>query len=120
MSKQVVRQGDSLIVRTREDYLTVNKVICLHKGSKDKEFFPFVPCNINDLSDVQNWTICGYRVPELVKLAMILQDEGIDDRNLRDFNETFILGYNRAKEEDRLALEKCVHDIIHVNEQTSP
>ncbi len=66
------------------------------------------PSFITDLDAVKDWRICGYRVEELVKLALILRDTNISDLNLKNFNETFAFGYRTANEELSKALSGYV------------
>ena len=112
MSKQVERKGDNLIVRTREDYHKASKVIFMRKGETAKVFYPIVPTYINNLDDVKDWSICGYRVEELYKLALILRDKRIEEVDLRDYNNCFFDGYKRAQEEIHKQLEDAVNNII--------
>ena len=112
MSKQVERKGDNLIVRTREDYKSVSKVIFMKKGETAKVFYPVIPTYINDLEIVKGWTICGYSVEELYKLALILRDKHVDELDLKDFNGSFMLGYERATEDLNKQLEESVKRFI--------
>lgn len=112
MSKQVELKGNNLIVRTREDYKQAAKVIVMHKGETAKAFYPFIPQIINNLDDVKDWNICGYRVDELVKLALILRDKGVEDFDIRDYNNCFLDGYKRAQEEIYKQLEESVNRMI--------
>ena len=112
MSKQVERKGDNLIVRTREDYKSASKVIFMKKGETAKVFYPVIPTFINDLEVVKGWTICGYRVEELYKLALILRDKRVEDINLTAYNECFIAGYEQAREDIHKQLEESVNRII--------
>lgn len=113
MAKQVILKGNVLHVRTSEDYDSANKVICLKQGKKAKAFYPIVPNFINNLEDVKDWTICGYRVEDLYKLALILHDRDINDVDLRDYTEAFVSGYNRAHTEIQAQLENSVKNIIN-------
>ena len=112
MSKQVERKGDNLIIRTREEYKNASKVIVMRKGETAKVFYPVIPTYINDLEVVKGWTICGYRIEELYKLALILRDKHVDELDLKDFNGTFMLGYERATEDLNKQLEEFVNRII--------
>lgn len=112
MSKQVERKGDNLIVRTREDYKSASKVIFMKKGETAKVFYPVIPTFINDLEVVKGWTICGYRVEELYKLALILRDKRVEDVDLKDYNNCFFDGYRKAQEEIHKQLEESVNRII--------
>lgn len=58
-----------------------------------------IPFFITDLDSVKGWKICGYRVEDLVKLSFILRDKDINEINLKDFTETYTLGYLKANEE---------------------
>ncbi len=67
---------------------------------------------ITDLDDVKDWSICGYRVEELYKLALILRDRRIEDVNLKDYNNCFFDGYKQAQEDIHKQLEENVNKII--------
>ena len=112
MSKQVELKGKSLIVRTREDYENASRVIVQRKGKAAKVFYTILPAYITNLEDVKDWSICGYRVEELCKLALILRDRRIEDVDLRDYNNCFFDGYKRAQEEIHKQLEESVKRII--------
>ena len=70
------------------------------------------PSFITNLDDVKDWNICGYRVEELYKLALILRDRRIEEIDLRDYNNCFLDGYKRAQEEIHKQLEESVNRII--------
>ena len=112
MSKQVERKGDNLIVRTREDYESASRVIVMRKNETAKVFYPFIPRFIENLDEVKDWTICGYRVEDLYKLALILKGKRIEDYDLRDYNACFFEGYARAREDFNKSLEEMVNKII--------
>ena len=108
MSKQVEKRGGVLYIHTREDYEDANKIVIVCKGKKAKAFYPYIPTFINDLESVKDWTICGYKVDELVKLSMILRENNINELNLKDYNDAFIAGYQRASNEIHKQLEESV------------
>lgn len=112
MSKQVELKGDNLIVRTREDYKQARKVIVMRKGETAKAFYPAFTQMINNLDEVKDLTICGYRVEDLYKLALILKGKRIEDYDLRDYNACFFEGYARAREDFNKSLEEMVNKII--------
>ena len=70
------------------------------------------PSFITNLEDVKDWNICGYRVEELYKLALILRDKRVEDVDLRDYNNCFFDGYRKAQEEIHKQLEESVNRII--------
>ena len=113
MSKQVERKGDNLIIHTREDYKSASKIILMKKGETAKVFYPVIPTFINDLEVVKGWTICGYRVEELYKLALILRDKDIKDIDITAYNEVFLAGYEQAREDINKQLEETVNRIIN-------
>lgn len=108
MSKQVELKDESLIVRTREDYKQARKVIVTRKGETAKAFYPYYPQFINNLDDVKDWQICGYKVEDLVKLALILKDKSVDDYDLRNYNACFFDGYKRAVEDNERAIKETI------------
>lgn len=112
MSKQVELKGDNLIVRTREDYKQASKVIVMHKGETAKAFYPYVSTLINDINVVKDWTICGYRVEDLYKLALILRDKRVEDFDIRNYNNCFLDGYKRAQEEFKASIEQSINQIF--------
>ena len=80
---------------------------------KGKEDAPTIdPSFITDLDAVKDWRICGYRVEDLLKLALILRDKSIDIYNLRDFTNAFALGYQRATEDLNKSLEESINKCI--------
>ena len=110
MGKQIIRLSDgALYVHTREDYENTNKVIMVSKGKKAKAFYPYIPQFINDLESVKDWTICGFKVEELVKLSLTLRDKGINDVDLRDYNACYLAGYKRASDDIHAQLEASVN-----------
>lgn len=117
MSKQVERQGDNLIVRTREDYKSASKVIVMRKGETAKVFYPVLPSVITNLDDVKDWNICGYSVAELVKVALILREKGVEEFDIRYYNQTYIAGYKKAYEEINKQIEESVNRIINGAQQ---
>ena len=71
-----------------------------------------IPFFITDLDSVKGWKICGYRVEDLVKLSLILRDKNVNEYNLRDFNESFLLGYQMAREDLNKSLEESINKCI--------
>lgn len=82
------------------------------KGKSEYTSPVFDPSFITDLRAVKDWQICGYRVEDLVKLSLILRDKGIDEINLKDFNEALTLGYLKANDEFNKALEESINKCI--------
>ena len=115
MSKQVELKGKSLVVRTREDYKSALRVVVQQKDKPAKVFYEITPAllGFTDLEALKDWTICGYRAEELVKLALILRDKQVEDVDLRDYNNCFFDGYKRAQEEIHKQLEESVNRIIN-------
>lgn len=72
----------------------------------------WTPNFITDLEDVKDWNICGYRVEDLYRLALILKEKRIEDVDLRDYNACYIAGYKRAQEDIHKQLEESVNKII--------
>lgn len=91
--------------------LIVNSIMTTLRDSGLKPH-TWTPNFITDLEDVKNWNICGYRVEELYKLALILRDRRIEEIDLRDYNNCFLDGYKRAQEEIHKQLEESVNRII--------
>ena len=108
MSKQVEIKGDTLIVHTREDYESVKKVIFVHKEKDGRAFYPTDSRYINDLEQIEGWTICGCPVSYLIYLAKIFKDTDYSYYDLEDYTEAFKMGYMRAKDE----FEKAIKDSI--------
>lgn len=69
------------------------------------------PSCIN-LDEVKDWNICGYRVEDLYKLALILKDKRIEDYDLRDYNACFFEGYAKAQEDFNKSLDEMVNKTI--------
>lgn len=63
---------------------------------------------VSDLDEVKGWYICGYRVEDLVKLALILKDKRVDDYDLRNYNACFFDGYKRAVEDNERAIQETI------------
>ena len=76
----------------------------------------WTPNFITDIEDVKDWSICGYRVEDLYKLALILRDRRIEDFDLREYNACFLDGYKRAQEDINKQLEESVSRIINGGE----
>ena len=111
MSKQVIRKGDTIQVRTSEDYQTASKIIFLKKGKTAKVFYPYTPV-IYSIEDAESCTICGYRASELVKLALQLRERGVSEIDLRANNDTYMAGYQRAYEEINKQIEASFRQTI--------
>ena len=111
MSKQVEKKGDTLHVRTSEAYEDVNKVICLKKGKTAKVFYPFKPSYLS-IEEAYDFTVMGYKVGELVKLAEILRGKQIDEVNLKDYNDAFIAGYQRAHDDFEKSLQEQITKLV--------
>ena len=78
---------------------------------KALEYKPIDPSFIN-LDEVKDWNICGYRVEDLLKLALILRDKRIEDYILRDYNQAYLDGYARAREDINKQLEESLNRSI--------
>lgn len=107
MGKQVILKGNTLQVRTSEDYDSASKVICLKQGKKAKVFYAYTPF-INDLESITGATICGYRVEQLVTFAEILRGKQIDELDLKDYNGAYIAGYQRAHDDIQRNIEESI------------
>lgn len=57
----------------------------------------WTPRYITDIEEVKDWSICGFRVEDLVKFALILREKKIEDVDIRDYNYSFLCGYERAQ-----------------------
>lgn len=73
------------------------------------------PSFITDLDAIKDWNICGYRVEELVKLALILRDKRAEDVDLRAYNDCFFDGYRKAYDEIHNRITKITDDLIEAN-----
>ena len=91
--------------------LIVNSIMTTLRDSGLKPH-TWTPNFITDLEDVKDWNICGYRVEELVKLALILRDKRAEEIDLRAYNDCFFDGYKRAQEDIQKQLEESVNKII--------
>ena len=108
MSKQVELKGDNLIVRTREDYKQASKVIIMRKGETARVFYPYLSQIITNLDDVKDWNICGYSVAELVKVALILREKRYEEFDLEDYNQAYIDGYQKAREDIENSIKESI------------
>lgn len=110
MSKQVEIKDNTLIVHTREDYETIDKVVCVCMGKKKRAFYT------NDnltLAQVKDWTVCGFPVEELIKLSMFLNRNDISNYDLKDYNEAFLSGYKRAQEDIHKQIQDSINRMIN-------
>lgn len=94
--------------------LIVNSIMTTLRDSGLKPH-TWTPNFITDLDDVKDWNICGYRVEELVKLALILRDRRIEDVDLRAYNDCFFDGYRKAYDEIHNRITKITDDLIEAN-----
>lgn len=116
MSKQVELQGQfapyNLLVRTRLDYSQVTRVIVMRQGETARVFYPFRPNELSE-NDINDMRVCGYQAKELVVLATALNHKGIDEIDIKAFNDCYLAGYKRAMDEFNSALENSVQQIIN-------
>lgn len=56
-------------------------------------------------NDLEAMSIYGYPVKDLAILAQRMHSDGLDPLTLRNSNEDYLAGYNRAYEESNKALE---------------
>lgn len=78
-------------------------------GARDNKIDP----SFISLDQVKkDWNICGYRVEDLLQLALILKGKRIEDYDLRDYNAAFMDGYARAQEDFNKSLEDMVKNTI--------
>lgn len=112
MSKQVELKGDNLIVHTREDYNAAHKIIVLAQGKTAKVFYPSRPMYINDLEEIKTWSICGFSVSELYKLALILRESNLTMDDIKDFNFIYMEGYKKANEEALESIKRFIDNMI--------
>ena len=91
--------------------LIVNSIMTTLRDSGLKPH-TWTPSYITDLDEVKDWNICGYRVEDLYKLALILRDKRVEEIDLRDFNNCFFDGYKRAQEDFKASLEQSINSII--------
>jgi hypothetical protein len=113
MINEEIRKFEELTGKNANDFSIAYVGGYLDGYDKGKADAPAIdPSFITDLNDVKDWRICGYRVEDLVKLSFILRDKDINEINLKDFTETYTLGYLKANEDLDKALENCVFSMI--------
>jgi hypothetical protein len=105
MSKQVTYYTNSyfersLIVRTTYNAEPIDKVIIACKGTVAKEFYP------------QDKLIAGYSARDLALTAQILRELKASPLDLKNFTEAFELGYKKAYEECKLAIEDSINKMF--------
>ena len=111
MSKQVEIKGDTLIVHTRESYESVKKVVFVHKEKDGRAFYPTDSRYINDLDQIADWSIFGYHVEDIVKLAHYLKEIDIKSEDLKDYNKAFEYGYDKGLRDLKQAILHKVNEI---------
>ena len=113
MINEEIRKFEELTGKNANDFSIAYVGGYLDGYDKGKAETPALdPSFITDLNDVKDWRICGYRVEDLVKLSFILRDKDINEINLKDFTETYTLGYLKASEDLDKALENYVFSMI--------
>lgn len=91
--------------------LIVNSIMTTLRDSGLKPH-TWTPNFITDLEDVKDWTICGYRVEDLVTFALILRDKRVEDFDIRDCNLCYLEGYNRAQKD----ITKQIKEYFHIED----
>lgn len=113
MINEEIRKFEELTGKSANDFSFTYVGGFLDGYEKGKKDAPTIdPSFITDLDAVKDWRICGYRVEDLVKLSLILRDKDINEINLKDFTETYTLGYLKANEEFNKALEESINKCI--------
>lgn len=113
MSKQVEFINDTLFVSTREPYHKARRVIIQRKGETSKVYYPFNYSRLTDPEDFKDWTICGYKVRDLITLAESLKNKNFDEFDLRDYSATYISGYTRGAEDQERAFIEATNQMLN-------
>ena len=109
MLNEEIRKFEELTGKNANDFSIAYVGGFLDGYDKGKEDAPAIdPSFITDLNAVKDWSICGYRVEELVKLALTLRDTDINEADLKNYNETFAFGYRTASEEFNKAINNYI------------
>lgn len=120
MLNEEIQKFESLTGKNANEFSIAYVGGYLDGYEKGKETAPAAdPSFITNISDVQNWTVCGYRVEELITLALILRKKSIDDYNLSDFNGAFTLGYKRATEDFNKSIDEAISKIINDDKEAA-
>lgn len=82
---------------------TIAENIINHKPSNTE------PLMLNDLQDIR---IMGYTAADLLIVAERLRAGGVDLMKIKNYTDGFIDGYERANEDFKKAMKKCVDNII--------
>lgn len=110
MINEEIRKFEELTGKNANDFSIAYVGGYLDGYDKGKAETPALdPSFITDLNAVKDWTICGYRVEDLVRLSLILRDKNIDEINLKNFNEALAFGYQTASEAFNKSLENCIY-----------
>lgn len=110
MLNDEIRKFEDLTGKNANDFSIAYVGGYLDGYDKGKEDAPVIdPSFITDLNAVKDWSICGYRVEELVKLALTLRDTNISEADLKNYNEVFAFGYRKANEDLNNALEHYIY-----------
>lgn len=113
MLNEEIQKFESLTGNNANDFSLSYVGGYLDGYEKGKEDAPAIdPSFIIDLDAVKDWQICGYRVEDLVKLSLILRDKNVNEYNLRDFNNSFLLGYQMAREDLNKSFEESINKCI--------
>lgn len=114
MINEEIRKFEELTGKSANDFSILYVGGYLDGYDKGKEDAPSIdPSFITDLHDVKDWSICGYKVEELVKLALTLRDTNIGEADLKNINEVFAFGYRQASEDYYKALETYVSTMVN-------
>ena len=112
MSKRVQLKNDTLIVYTREDYERAKKVIFTHKDKTGKTFYQTDSRYINDLEQIESWTICGYLVEDIIRLAHYLKEVNLKSEDLKDYNRAFEYGYDKGMRDLKQAISHAISEVM--------
>lgn len=64
------------------------------------------------LEDLNNIRIMGYCVSDLIIVAERLRAGGVDIMKLKDYNQAFIDGYQRAQADFNKAMQECIKNTV--------
>lgn len=115
MGKQVSIKDRALYVQTRlleTDRDSFNKVIITCKGEQAQTFYKYPEQAFNDPDYLNTLFIMGYRVSDLVIVAERLRAGGVDIMRLKDYNQAFIDGYQRAQADFNKAMQECIKNTV--------
>ena len=114
MGKQVTYKYGAFYVNMSllKEHADAHRVIIQCKDAKAIPFYRYPEQAFNDPEYLDNIRLAGYSVRELLVVAQMLREKGVENIQFNDYMSGFSDGYSKAQKDFEEALKESINKII--------